>query len=226
MTSLMPKDGAKTLTREEIAARLLKTKEKSKANTSKYMIFNGREGRYAVANGTEDPDTLPVNAKYYLNIFASTHGYICWKDSKVVDSTQCSLLDEAPDESDLADHDVSTDPQDREGWRYQYVLTLKSVEDGEQYALTLGNASSTRAFGTALAEIVEQMALYDPTTHTPIVSLGVESFKAQGHKNYKPRIEVVGWEANPGSTAAIAAPEAEAEAEAEQPKLPSRKKTG
>jgi len=231
MGVVMTKSPLQARTKEELLAGLAKTKEESKTQNHNFLQFSGREGRYVVANGTEDPDPFPNNSKLYLNLFETKKGYVCWKDGKVVDTNDnYSLFDSLPPEAELEDHGpYSTDPNKREGWKMQYSVFMKNVEDGKQYILKLSSPSATRAFGQLIQDVLEQAAMHDFTTQTPIITMGVEGFKSQGHKNYKPRFEISSWEDNPAPAAAIAATGAADKIEDAAPAplaIPSSRKKG
>lgn len=221
------------MSRDQLRAALSGVVTESKTVNSEYLTFTGREGRYQVSTGAgSEPADFPTGSKVLLNVFASRKGYTCWKDGKAIDREDFALLGPPlPPESSLTDHGpYSTKPDSREGWKMYYTAFLKDLESGKQYQLSLNSPSATRAFGALIAEIVEQSALHDLNAETPVITLGVESFKSNGYKNYKPSFVVADWLANPSTEAAAAvtaeAPAAEEAVEASQEKkaMPASRK--
>jgi hypothetical protein len=201
---------------QELLARLAKSVEASKTNTLSYMSFNGREGKFVVSNGTDEPDEFAKGQTVLVSLFDSKQGYACWKDGKPIDSVHYGLFDTLPDESTLEDHGpYSTDPQKREGWKLTYTVILKEPTSGKQYQLQLSSPSATRAFGAFMKEVIEQGAMHDFYAETPVVVLNITRFESKGHKNYKPDFELTGWKANPTAAAAITDQSAAEEAPAE-----------
>lgn len=195
----------KALSQAELMARLAGTVEDSKANTSGYMNFDGREGKFLMLNGTDEPDEFPKGSKVLLNLFESKKGYTCWKDGKAIDRVEFSLFERLPSEAELTDHGpYSTDPKAREGWKPQFVAFLKDVESGKQFQLNLTSASSTRSFGSLINDILAEAAMHSLVDETPVVTLDSERFVAQGYKNYKPVFKIDSWLANPKQVEAAA----------------------
>lgn len=205
---LVPSSGQVAMSQEQLLAGLGVTAAESKSVNSEYLQFSGREGRYSVSTGSgNEPADFPVGTKVYLNIMESKKGYVCWKEKKAVDRIDCALFKPLPPESSLEDHGPY-DEKERDGWKMFYTAFLKDVASGKQYQLQLSSPSATRAFGALIQEIIEQAPLHNLLTETPVIVLGVESFKSNGYKNYKPKLDLVEWAKNPSPAAAVAAPEA------------------
>lgn len=205
MTTAVSNVNPQNVSQQELLARLAKSAENSKANTISYLAFNGREGKFTVGNGTDEPDDFAKDQVVFLSLFESKQGFTCWKDGKPIDSVSYGLFDDLPDVSSLEDHGpYSTDPQKREGWTLTYNVILKEQTTGKQYQLQLSSPSATRAFGALMKEIVEQGALHSFFDETPLIRLGITRFESKGHKNYKPDLEIKGWVANPKPATAIA----------------------
>ncbi len=216
---------AKKPSQQELIAALAKTVEASKTNTLSYMSFNGREGKFFVSNGTDEPDEFAKGQKVLISLFDSKQGFACWKDGKPIDSVNRGLFEALPKEADLEDHGpYSTDPQKREGWRQTYTVILKEPVSGRQYQLQLSSPSATRAFGAFMKEVVEQSSMHDFYAETPEVIMNITRFDAKGHKNYKPDFELTGWIANPTAAAAITDQSAEVEEAPAETISSSRKK--
>lgn len=197
--------GQTAMTQEQLLAGLGVTAAESKTVNSEYLQFSGREGRYSVSTGSgNEPSDFPSGTKVYLNIIESKKGYVCWKEKKAVDRFETSLFKPLPAESSLENHGPYNE-QERDGWKMFYNAFLKDVETGKQYQLQLSSPSATRAFGALIQEIIEQAPLHNLLAETPVIVLGVESFKSNGYKNYKPKLDLVEWAKNP-SAAAIAPP--------------------
>lgn len=199
-----PKDEVRALSQEEILARLRSVKDSMSVNTTNYLNFDGRAGQYLIADGSDDPDVFPKDTQVLLNLFNSQRKMVCWKDGKPVETLVFSLFDLTPDVAELPDHGpYSTDPQKREGWQEQVALMVRNPADGKQYSLTLKSVSALKSFAKLLDTIVEEGLMRDFHLQTPVISMGVESFKAQGHKNYKPAFSIVRWEDNPKEDAKV-----------------------
>lgn len=202
---VVPASGQVALSQEQLLAGLGVSVAESKTVNSEYLQFSGREGRYSVSTGSgNEPTDFPSGTKLYLNIMESRKGYVCWKDSKAVDRLDCPLTKALPPESSLEDHGPY-DPEKRDGWKMFYNAFLKDIETGKQYQLQLSSPSATRAFGALLQDILEQAPLHNLFAETPVIQLGVESFKSNGYKNYKPKLDLIEWVANPSAPAVTAA---------------------
>jgi hypothetical protein len=215
------------MSQAELLASLGGVVAESKTVNSEFLQFSGREGRYSIFNGAgADTTDYPTGSKVYFNIFESRKGYTCWKDSKPIDKVDYPLIGaDLPPESALEDHGpYKTDGDNREGWKQHITAFVKDVETGKQYQLGLSSPSAIRAFGKFVSDIIEQGALHDLQAETPIVALGVESFKSNGFKNYKPSFTIVEWAANPSGTPAVAAEASEAPALEDQSEAAAKKK--
>lgn len=216
-TSLAVKDQNKSLSQAELLARLQVSMDESQTVNSKFLNFDGRVGRITVPNGTDEPDTFAPDQQMYLSIWETKKSYVCWKGGQVIDSKEYSMFEPLPPVSQMEDHGPYSDnPQDREGWKLQYIVFLKLKSDGKQYQLKLSSTSATRAFGAFIGELLEEGRLHDFKEETPLIQLGVESFKHQGHKNYKPKFKIMAWEANPKEEAQAAVTDASADKPSEE----------
>lgn len=224
--SIRNSGSVQTLSKADLLARLSSVRDQNATNLDAFMNFDGRVGRYTVPSSDGgEPDTFPTGSRVLFNLMDTKHGWSCWKGGTVVDKTEMSVFDPLPHENDLEDHGpYSTDPQKREGWLRQVIMTLRD-ENGKQYRLRLSSTSARDAFGELLGRVLSEMTMHDLETETPLISLGSESFKAKGQKNYKPRFEIVKWEKNPvAGTEASAPVEDEAASEEAESSAPAKKK--
>lgn len=217
-----------TMSSAELLARLTKARDENSNNLDSFMNFDGRMGRYTVPTGAgNEPDTYPTNSRVLFNLLDTKHGFSCWKGGTVVDKLELPILEALPNEDDLEDHGpYDRDPQKREGWSRQIIMSLRDPADGKQYKLRLSSTSARDAFGKLLDRVISELSMHDINAQTPLISLGSESFKAKGQKNYKPRFEIVSWEDNPTTAEAASAAPAEAESQpaAKKAAIPSSRK--
>lgn len=203
---------ASSMTKEQLTAALGQSVAELRKDLYKYLKFDGRIGRFSTKEGENDI-TFDLNQKLLINLMDTTHGYVCWKDGKVVDSINESIFTVLPPLESVEierDHGpFSPDPQKREGWRKQYTINMKLLSTGNQFQLKLSNISGNNAFADFLTKAFDaSTAGRDLTSYTPVVSLGAESFKSKdGNKNYKPKFEIVDWAENP-KTEEVAVPAA------------------
>lgn len=200
----------RTMSLDEITARLSGVVEQHTNNLDQFMNFDGRIGRYSVpSSGGGEPETYPSGSKVLFNIFDSKNGFACWKGGKVIDSIERVILEGEISPDELADHGpYSPEPSDREGWTQYVTMLVKDSVTGTQYKLRLSSPSARDAFGKLMKEIRDNIGVHDITAETPVVQLGSEPFKAKGQKNYKPRMTIVEWVKNPESEAAASKVEA------------------
>lgn len=193
-----------TMTAAELMARGAEAKADYSSRTFEYLAFDGRFGKYSVANGTDEPDPYPTGSKVYFDLFESGKAWVCWKNGEVVDTVACSLFDPLPSEDSLTDHGpYNPDPQKRDGWSRQLTLRLRDKETGKQYQLRLSSKSAWISFGAFWQEFMEALSMHEPAKETPVLILGAEAFKSNGNKNFKPIFQIVGWEANPEASTQV-----------------------
>lgn len=213
----------------ELLAGLNKSVEATNTEVFNYLAFTGREGRFTISKGAgTTPEDFSTNTELLLSLFDTKQEYVCWKDGKLIDSKTYTLFEPMPPIESMVDHGPYSDkPDQREGWKKQYSISLRDMANNRQYRLNISAVSAVRSFDAFLITILEQSALHDIKQETPKVKLGVTAFKAQGHKNYKPSFDLVSWETNPKSPAELAAAKETAavtEAVEEDKPVPSSRK--
>jgi hypothetical protein len=180
-----------------------------------YIKFDGKSGRLSTKDNTEDGATFAPKQKFLLNIREMKRKHVCWKNGTTVETVEQSIFD--VNEPELPDHGpYSTDPEDREGWKTQFVVDLLSQVDNKAYVFTMasgGAINSANAFIRDFSEYAEAQhslkGIDVVQSVTPVVELDVELFtvilKGKKLRNYKPVLRIVEWKENPKSDAELAA---------------------
>lgn len=170
--------------------------------THKYLTFHAQRSVYLVKE-TDKETTVDVGTRLALNWPEIMHGYICWKDGKVHDQVNFSLLETPvlPEMDTLPDHGpYSDDPQQRDGWREQITLPLKDLDAKVDYMYKTGADSSVRAVRRFIRDLQQELVLRagsmgddDELPLAPFVELGKTHFIPQGRTNkvYVPKFILV-----------------------------------
>ncbi len=200
----------------DLLAGLGKTVENNATEVYHYLAFTGREGRYTISKGSgATPEPFAEGTEVYLNLFDTQQEYVCWKNGTNVEKQSYSLFEQMPPIETMTDHGPYSDkPDQREGWKKQYSISLRDVTNNKHYRLNISAVSALKSFDAFIMTVLEQSTLHDIKAETPKVRLGIASFKSQGHRNYKPTFDLVSWVPNPKSPAEIAAEKAKASAAA------------
>jgi hypothetical protein len=195
-----------TMSTMQILSALKRTVAKAGA-VKTYIKFDGKSGRLSTKDNTEDGATFAPKQKFLLNIREMKRKHVCWKNGTTVETVEQSIFD--GNEPELPDHGpYSTDPENREGWKTQFVVDLLSQTDNKAYVFTMasgGAINSANAFVKDFTEYAEAQHTLKGTdvvqTMTPVVELDVESFsvtlKGKKLRNYKPVLRIIEWKENP-----------------------------
>lgn len=164
------------------------------ATQSTYMKMNGNTGEYSFG---KDGEEIPVGTRLAANMESLRNGWICWKDSKVVEEILVKVVDgeRPPRENELTDHGpYSDDPNDGEGWHQETALDFKSTVDGMTFIYKTTGIAASRAIGQLAKDFGRQMTMHPG--EVPIVELGVGSYMPKDRKKgkkYYPILKIVGW---------------------------------
>lgn len=158
-----------------------------------FLRFSGNDGTYTHG---KDQDELEPGTRLVVNVMEMAAGWICWKDSKVVDEVNVRVVDGSPpDEEDLKDHGPYEDDDD--GWAEQRIIHLAD-EEGKNYILKMMSKSGKRAFGTLLNDFVAGRRTQG-MDKVPVIELDYTEFDAKNAKGKKigkkfaPKFTIVGW---------------------------------
>jgi hypothetical protein len=155
------------------------------ADGSDYMNFSGKRGVYEI--GKEKRDTTE-DELWLVNVPAFEDGWICWKGGRVMANRLVPLGQPIPS-VDQEEHGPF--PKDGDGWYQAKSMTIRSIDSGQQCYFKINSVSGVSVFASLQKEITARLMAGQP--YWPVISLGRESFTAQGYKNSKPIIKVDGW---------------------------------
>jgi hypothetical protein len=129
------------------------------------------------------------DARWAVNPFSFTHGFIAWGDGEVLGEKMVSISEPLPDLG-------VAPPAAKKGWEAQVGMSLKcmSGEDAgmdARYSVTsVGGKRAVQTLAVAIAAQVEK----DPSKPVPVVHLKKEHYQ---HKSYgrifTPVFEIVDW---------------------------------
>lgn len=160
-----------------------------------YMKFNANTGVFS--HSKEDIE-IPIGDEVALNMSTFSTGWVCWKDSEVIDEKISYPMagEAATREEDLPDHEPYEAEDD--GWKKQVGIEI-TLLDGEHAGQTfIFNASSSGGI-SALVRLFKKY--YEEGTLkgfniVPVVKLDNQSFMPKEKKygkKYAPVFEIVEW---------------------------------
>ena len=154
---------------------------------SSFLNFSGKKGTYQVGISKRlvGPDEM-----WLVNIASFEDGWVCWKGGAPKAKRFAGIMDTpvpVPDTEEFGPFDSSGG----EGWYQAKAMILKSVDEDEQGYFSINSLSGVSAFSELQGDVATQMEAGQPAW--PLVTLGSEEFKAQGHKNSKPVFTITGW---------------------------------
>ena len=152
-----------------------------------YVNFSGKMGKYSIGQEQEDADP---NEVWLVNVFSFEAGWICWKGGNPVAKRLGSIYEPPVPMPDVSEHGPF-DPNRGEGWFKAKAFMMRSLDNGRQGYFATNTKSAVREFAKLEGEIARRLEESLPAW--PIISLHKEQFTAQGQKNWKPVLEVVGW---------------------------------
>jgi hypothetical protein len=166
----------------------------SGASLHSFLKFSGKDGKVTFRDGDDEVE-LHKDARLALSVAGSQKGYVCWQDGGVIDEYMVLMTEELPPIEEMTDHGTSRNPEDNEGWRFQFSIPLKDMETGKQFVLKLPSESGRREFGKFLKKFGEASGLHDLDAEIPLVTITAKQFLVKGtkHKPYKPVFEIVDW---------------------------------
>jgi len=166
-------------------------------SSSIYAKFNGNSGEFTYgSNATE----IEAKERMAANVAGMRRGYICWKESEVVEEIMIPIIDGPPPaENTLTDHGPYEKHPDgtEDGWSAQSSITLRLLgEDHDGVEITY--KTSTKSAQRPLGDLIKQYsrAYKDHPGCIPIIEFDKGSYmpKEKKHgKKYFPQFKIVDW---------------------------------
>ena len=129
------------------------------------------------------------DARWAVNPFSFTHGFIAWGDGEVLGEKMVNISEPLPDLG-------VAPPAAKKGWEAQVGMSLKcmSGEDAgmdARYSVTsVGGKRAVQTLAVAIASQVEK----DPSKPVPVVHLKKEHYQHKSYgRIYTPVFEIVDW---------------------------------
>jgi hypothetical protein len=174
-------------------------------NVGSVIIKMDKTGHWVF--GADQTEAEP-EARWAVNPFSFTHGFIAWGDGEVLGEKMVSINEPLPDLG-------VAPPAAKKGWESQIGMSLKclSGEDANmdaRYSVTsVGGKKAVQTLAVAIATQVEK----DPSKPVPVVHLKKEHYQHKSYgRIYTPVFEIVDWISMDGEAqeepVAEAAPEA------------------
>ncbi|CAB4164399.1 hypothetical protein UFOVP830_32 [uncultured Caudovirales phage] len=174
-------------------------------NVGSVIIKMDKTGHWVF--GADQTEAEP-EARWAVNPFSFTHGFIAWGDGEVLGEKMVNISEPLPDLG-------VAPPAAKKGWEAQVGMSLKclSGEDANmdaRYSVTsVGGKKAVQTLAVAIATQVEK----DPSKPVPVVHLKKEHYQHKSYgRIYTPVFEIVDWISMDGEAqeepAAEAAPEA------------------
>ena len=136
-----------------------------------------------------DQTEAEADARWAVNPFSFTQGFIAWGDGEVLGEKMVSISEPLPDLG-------VAPPAAKKGWEAQVGMSLKcmSGEDAgmdARYSVTsVGGKRAVQALAVAIANQVEK----DPSKPVPVVNLKKEHYQHKSYgRIYTPVFEIVDW---------------------------------
>ena len=155
-----------------------------------------------------DQTEVEDDARWAVNPFSFTHGFIAWGDGEVLGEKMVSVSEPLPEME-------AAPPNAKRGWESQIGMSLKCVsgEDKDmeaRYTVTsVGGKKAVQALAVAIAEQVEK----DQSKPVPVVRLKKDHYTHKSYgRIYTPVFEVVEFVSMDGKAEEAEAPAEEAPA--------------
>lgn len=152
-----------------------------------FMNFSGKRGRYSIGADKREPgDAEP----FLVAIMSFELGWVAWKGGNPV-GKRMALITQPRIMQPSADEGGPFDTNKGEGWHRARAITVRSLETEDQCYFAINSVSGVAALSDLQKDVMSRMKAGLPCW--PVVTFGIEEFTAQGHKNFKPAINVVKW---------------------------------
>ena len=158
-----------------------------------YFTFSGKSGKFTYKE-KEGNDfvtkEIPTDELFLVSPLHFQHGWMCWKERKVMGRMFASIFDEHPHLADPELHGPFR-AGSGDGWSQARQMTMRSMLQPITGHLTLSSESGKRVIGDLQGQMAAQLEIGAPAW--PLVYCKPEEFEAQGFKNYKLVFDVQGW---------------------------------
>lgn len=162
-----------------------------------YAKFNGNSGEFSYGAQSEEVET---GERMAANILGARRGWICWKESEVVEEIMVPILEgKPPAQHALPDHGPYEKHEDgtEDGWSEQFSIAFRllgEAHDGVEITYKSSTRSAMRPFGDLLKQFSREYK--NNPGKVPIVEFGKGSYmpKEKKHgKKYFPTFKIVEW---------------------------------
>lgn len=162
-----------------------------------YAKFNGNSGEFSYGAQSEE---VEAGERMAANVVGARRGWICWKDSEVVEEIMVPILEgRPPAEHSLTDHGPYKKHEDgtEDGWSEQFSISFRLLgesHDGIEITYKSSTRSAMRPFGDLLKQFSREYK--SNPGKIPIVEFGKGSYmpKEKKHgKKYFPTFKIVDW---------------------------------
>lgn len=150
-----------------------------------YLNFSGKRGVYELG---VDKNNVDPNEAWLVNPAGYQDGWICWKDGRPVATRLYDLGVPVPT-PDMNEHGPF--PKDGDGWYQAKAMMIRSIDTGVQAYWKINSVSGVSTMAALQRDINQRLVA--GMAYYPVISLDREQFSAQGYKNFKPIIKVMGW---------------------------------
>lgn len=172
------------------------------AETGDYLKFNGNTGE--LTYGADD-EVLPMGSYLVADMSTYAQGFICWKDSAVVEEVLVNILEgRPPREIELADHGPYDDQDD--GWREAGSISFILLEHGtDSDAASHADVGKPLLFKTSTGGAVRSLkklsAAYgrvfmSKPGELPVIEVTSDEYMPKNKKHgkkYAINLKIVGW---------------------------------
>lgn len=166
-------------------------------SSAAYAKFNGNSGEFTYGSAAEE---IEAGEKMAINVGMARKGWICWKESEVVEEIMVPVAQGLPPaESTLTDHGPYAKHEDgtEDGWSAQFAVDIRLLEsqhDGAEIVYKTTTLSAMRPLGDLLKQFSREYKNHPGCI--PIVEFGKGSYMPKDKKRGKkffPIFKIVDW---------------------------------
>jgi hypothetical protein len=180
---------------ETAAARLREVAREMQTSGELGRLLKFTKGHYTIGD-----DEVSVGAEMIAHVNQLAHGWVKFKDSKVVDQQIGKPAEgfKMPFREELDDQDEASWERDatgrpRDPWSQQYYLPMENAETGDVAVFVTGSHGGRGALGKLI-----NCYARNAKNGLPIIKLAVASYK---HRTYgrieTPDFPIIGWTGGP-----------------------------
>lgn len=162
-----------------------------------YAKFNGNSGEFTYGAQAEEVEVGELMA---ANVAGARRGWICWKDSEVVEEVMTPIAEGSPLRKDqLTDHGPYTKHEDgtEDGWSEQFSIEFRLLgesHDGVEITYKTSTKSAMRPLGDLIKQYSREYK--NNPGKVPIVEFSKGDYmpKEKKHgKKYFPKFRITDW---------------------------------